>query len=93
MSSAAQSGAGFLLGIYLLVQVLNYARGGAAGVKAWHRAKFLNRTDTTLPASSPTSPVVAASPSTPSTASATAASSPNPDPYAYPPPTVTGGAE
>ena len=44
VSSAASAGGGAILATLTYVLFLTYLRGGAAGVKAWANAKFLNRT-------------------------------------------------
>jgi|SRR5579871_5770644 len=43
-SSAAQNGAGILLGAFAWALFINYVHGGWAGVRAWLAAKFLNNT-------------------------------------------------
>lgn len=44
VTTAANAGGGLILGTLSYVLALAYLRGGSAGVKAWLRAKFLNRT-------------------------------------------------
>lgn len=44
VSSAAQTGSGFLLGVFAWAVGLAYLRGGSGGVKQFFRAKFFNET-------------------------------------------------
>jgi hypothetical protein len=43
------AGGGLILGVLLYVAGLTYLRGGSAGLKAWVRAKFLNKVDEQVP--------------------------------------------